>query len=230
MCFQQVIPSQDLALQYTREVWEHRTAPMRLCGHSKGGNLAVFAAARSSPMIQTWILGVFSNDGPGFSDYMMGDPGYLAMVPRIRTFVPQSSIIGMIMEHEEPFTIIHSSQVGGIMQHDIFSWEVVGKEFLPMEEITADSRFINRTIRNWLDAMDREERGQMVEALFGLLSTGDVSHVGEILHPKNVRNYLKTLGSDQKTRKILGTEFQALLEAARKARQEMTEDTKLLEP
>lgn len=230
MCFQQVIPSQDLALQYTREVWEHRTAPMRLCGHSKGGNLAVFAAARSSPMIQTWILGVFSNDGPGFSDYMMGDPGYLAMVPRIRTFVPQSSIIGMIMEHEEPFTIIHSSQVGGIMQHDVFSWEVVGKEFLPMEEITADSRFINRTIRNWLDAMDREERGQMVDALFGLLSTGDVSHVGEILHPKNVRNYLKTLGSDQKTRKILGTEFQALLEAARKARQEMTEDTKLLEP
>ncbi len=231
MCFQQVIPSQELARRYTHEVWTGRTAPMRLCGHSKGGNLAVFAAARSSPMIQEWILGVFNNDGPGFSDYMMGDPGYLAMVPRIRTFVPQSSIIGMIMEHEEPFTIIHSSQVGGIMQHDTFSWEVMGKEFLPVEEITADSRFINRTIRNWLDTMDNEERGQMVEALFGLLTTGDVSHVGEILHPKNVRNYLKALGSDQQTRKILSGEFQTLLEAAGKALQEMTGDnTRFLEP
>lgn len=229
MCFQQVIPSQGLALQYTHDVWETRTAPMRLCGHSKGGNLAVFAGARSSPMIQQWILGVFNNDGPGFSDYMVGDPGYLAMVPRIRTFVPQSSIIGMIMEHEEPFTIIHSSQVGGIMQHDFFTWEVIGKEFLPVEEITVDSRFINRTIHNWLGSMNREERSRMVEALFGLLTAGDVSHLSEVLQPKNVRNYMKTLGSDQETRKILGAEFQALIEAARKARQDMTGDAKALD-
>ncbi len=229
MCYQQVIPSQQLAVQYTHHIWESRTAPMRLCGHSKGGNLAVFAAARSSPMIQQWILGVFSNDGPGFSDYMVGDPGYLAMVPRIRTFVPQSSIIGMIMEHEEPFTIIHSSQMGGIMQHDLFTWEVMGREFLPVEEITADSRFISRTIRNWLGSMDQEARSRMVEALFGLLTTGDVSHVSEVLHPKNVRNYLKTLGSDPETRKILGAEFQALIEAARKTRQEMSGETKALD-
>lgn len=229
MCYQQVIPSQQLAVQYTHDIWESRTAPMRLCGHSKGGNLAVFAAARSSPMIQQWILAVFSNDGPGFSDYMMGDPGYLAMVPRIRTFVPQSSLIGMIMEHEEPFTIIHSSQVGGIMQHDLFTWEVMGKEFLPVEEITADSRFIRRTIRNWLDSMDQEARSRMVEALFGLLTTGDVSHLSEVLHPKNVRNYLKTLGADQETRKILGSEFQALIEAARKARQDMAGEVKALD-
>lgn len=228
MCYQQVIPSQQLAARYTHDIWEIRTAPMRLCGHSKGGNLAVFAAARSSPMIQQWILEVFSNDGPGFSDYMVGDPGYLAMVPRIRTFVPQSSIIGMIMEHEEPFTVIHSSQVGGIMQHDLFTWEVMGREFLPVEEVTADSRFISRTIRNWLDSMDQEQRGRMVEALFGLLTTGDVSHLSEVLHPKNVRNYLKTLGADAETRKILGSEFQSLVEAARKARQDMAGGEKAL--
>ena len=99
MSFRQIIPAQLLALNYTHDVWAAHTAPMRLCGHSKGGNLAVFAAARSSPMIQQWIRGVYNNDGPGFSEYMIGDPGYNAMVPRIRTFVPQSSIIGMIMEH-----------------------------------------------------------------------------------------------------------------------------------
>lgn len=222
MSFQQAIPSQILAQNYVHSVWSAHNAPMRLCGHSKGGNLAVFAAARSSPMIQQWIQGVYSNDGPGFSDYLMGDPGYLAMVPKIRTFVPQSSIIGMVLEHEEPYTIIHSNQVS-ILQHDLFSWEVVGKEFVPMEEITADSRFLNQTIRNWLDSMDLEARNQMVEALFGLLSTGEVSHVSDIFHPRNLRNYAKALGDDDVTRNILSGEFQSLLDAAKKARQEMSE-------
>ena len=221
MSFRQIIPAQLLALNYTHDVWEAHTAPMRLCGHSKGGNLAVFAAARSSPMIQQWIRGVYNNDGPGFSEYMIGDPGYNAMVPRIRTFVPQSSIIGMIMEHEEPYTIIRSSQVG-IMQHDFFSWEVVGRDFLPMEEITADSRFLNRTIRNWLDSMDLSQRSQMVDVIFGLLATGDVTEASEIIQPKNILNYLKALEADEETRKKLSGILQSLLEAAKKARQEMS--------
>ena len=220
MSFRQIIPAQLLALNYTHDVWAAHTAPMRLCGHSKGGNLAVFAAARSSPMIQQWIRGVYNNDGPGFSEYMIGDPGYNAMVPRIRTFVPQSSIIGMIMEHEEPYTIIRSSQVG-ILQHDFFSWEVVGKDFLPMEEITADSRFLNRTIRNWLNSMDLTERSQMVDVIFGLLMTGDVTEASEIIQPKNMLNYLKALEADEETRKKLSGILQSLLEAAKKARQEM---------
>ena len=221
MSFRQIIPAQLLALNYTHDVWAAHTAPMRLCGHSKGGNLAVFAAARSSPMIQQWIRGVYNNDGPGFSEYMIGDPGYNAMVPRIRTFVPQSSIIGMIMEHEEPYTIIRSSQVG-ILQHDFFSWEVVGRDFLPMEEITADSRFLNRTIRNWLDSMDLSQRSQMVDVIFGLLATGDVTEASEIMQPKNILNYLKALEADEETRKKLSGILQSLLEAAKKARQEMS--------
>ena len=221
MSFRQIIPAQLLALNYTHDVWAAHTAPMRLCGHSKGGNLAVFAAARSSPMIQQWIRGVFNNDGPGFSEYMIGDPGYAAMVPRIRTFVPQSSIIGMIMEHEEPYTIIRSNQVG-IMQHDLFSWEVLGRDFLPMEEITADSRFLNRTIRNWLDSMDLSQRSQMVDVIFGLLSTGDVTEASEIIQPKNVLNYVKALEADEETRKKVSGICQALMEAAKKARQEMS--------
>ena len=172
-------------------------------------------------MIQQWIRGVYNNDGPGFSEYMIGDPGYNAMVPRIRTFVPQSSIIGMIMEHEEPYTIIRSSQVG-IMQHDFFSWEVVGRDFLPMEEITADSRFLNRTIRNWLDSMDLSQRSQMVDVIFGLLATGDVTEASEIIQPKNILNYLKTLEADEETRRKLSGILQSLLEAAKKARQEMS--------
>jgi len=58
MTFQQTIPAQRLAVRYTLAVAQEYVAPMRLGGHSKGGNLAVFAAARSSPMVQQRILQV----------------------------------------------------------------------------------------------------------------------------------------------------------------------------
>lgn len=216
MCFQQTVPSQRLAQEYVRELFSEYMHPMYLCGHSKGGNLAVFSGSRSSPMVQDWIFGVYNNDGPGFTDYMMGDPGYLAMVPRIHTFVPQSSIIGMLMGREEPQYIVHSNQVS-IFQHDPYSWEVCGKAIVRAPELTSDSRFIKATIENWLLKMDMEERNQMVEALFALLSYGNVERAGDIFNPKNLRNYIKLIGSNESIRKTLSEEFDNLLEAAKKS-------------
>lgn len=214
MTFQQTIPAQRLAADYIRQVAAELDRPMYLAGHSKGGNLAVFAAARSSPMIQQRILQVWNHDGPGFTKYMMGDPGYLAMVPRIQTYIPQSSVIGMLLEHEEPYRVIHSRQVS-IWQHELYSWEVMGKNFLPVEDVTGECRFVDATIKAWFASMTNQERNQLVDVLYGLLSSGDVEKSYDIFHPKNIRTYLKTIGNDEKLRKILTTEFMGLLEAAR---------------
>lgn len=217
MCFQQTVPSQRLAVEYVREIYSEYTLPMRLCGHSKGGNLAIFAAARSSPMIQESILEVYNNDGPGFTEYMMGDPGYLTMVPRIHTYVPQSSVVGMLMDREEPYTIVHSSQVG-ILQHDTYTWSVMGREPVLAHELTADAQFIRSTARNWLQETDLEERNQLVEALFTMLTYGNVERAPDIFQPKNWKNYLKLVGSDENIRKVLTGEFENFLEAAAKSR------------
>lgn len=223
MTFQQTIPAQRLALQYTRDVALEHIGPLRLGGHSKGGNLAVFAAARSSPMIQRRILEIYNHDGPGFTQYLMGDPGYLAMVPRIQTYIPQSSVIGMLLEHEEPYTVIRSKTVG-LLQHDPYSWEVLGREFIPVQEITESSQFVDATIKTWFAEMSNQERNQLVDVMFGLLGTGGVDNALEILHPKNIRNYIKTLSTDVNLRRILSTEFQGLIEAAKKTRAKFEED------
>lgn len=225
MCFQQTVPAQRLAVQYTRDIFAEYSNPMRLAGHSKGGNLAVFAAARSSPMVQVQILDVYNNDGPGFSEYMMGDPGYLQMVPKIHTFVPQSSMIGMIMDHEEPYTIVKSNQVS-ILQHDTFSWEIVGKDFVRMESLTDDSKLFNRTIKNWLAGMTHEERNKMVDVLFDLLSSGDTESASEIFRLKNLKKYAKAIGTNDETRKILTEDFIGLVNAARN-RQRLPEQKQL---
>lgn len=217
MTFQQTIPAQRLAVQYVRDVALDHGGALYLGGHSKGGNLAVFAAARSSPMIREQILGVYNNDGPGFTKYLMGDPGYLAMVPRIRTCIPQSSVIGMLLEHEEPYTVIRSKTVG-LLQHDLYSWELLGKSFIPVEEVTDSSLFIDATIKDWFAEMTNQERSQLVDVMFGLLGTGGVDNALDIFHPRNIRNYLRTLSGDTNMRRILSTEFQGLLEAARRTR------------
>ena len=222
MTFQQTIPAQRLALQYTREVaWEH-LRPMRLGGHSKGGNLAVFAAARSSPMVQQRILEVFNHDGPGFTQYLMGDPGYVAMVPKIRTYVPQSSVIGMLLEHEEPYTVIRSKSLG-LLQHDLYTWDVMGRDFIPMEEITENSQFVDATLKTWFADMTSQERGQLVDVMFALLGSGGVENIYDLLHPKNIRTYIKTLSSDEHLRRVLSTEFAGLLEAARRTKTQFDE-------
>lgn len=211
MTFQESIPSQRLALQYVNEFVSHIGASVYLGGHSKGGNLAVYAAAKCESEDQERILAVYNQDGPGFTDNLMGDLGYQTMVPKIHTYIPQSSIVGMLLEHEEPYIIIKSRQIGGAMQHDPYTWEVMGRDFIYMEEVTDSSKHLNHVIKKWLTAMSKEERDVFVEKLFALLESGDAEEVWDIIEPKNLISYVRTLKADEEMRKLLIKELSKLV-------------------
>ena len=216
MSFQPSVPAQHLALSYVQEFCAVHPIPIWMGGHSKGGNLAVYAAAKCGELLQKRIVEVYSQDGPGFSKEMMDDPGYQSILPKVRSYVPQSSVIGMLLEHEEPYTIIKSNQVG-ILQHDPYSWQVLGANFPQVEELTADSRFLDRTFRNWMSQMTNEERSQFFDTVFELLESTGAEHTGEIIHPQNVRAYLKTLKTNEYMRSVLASELIRLVGAARHA-------------
>jgi hypothetical protein len=188
--------------------------PLRISGHSKGGNLAVFSAVKAEESIRNRIREVFNHDGPGFTDYVMLDPAYKELAPRIRTIIPQSSVIGMLLEHEEPYTIIRSKQIG-LLQHDPYSWDLLGPDFIPVEQITANSRFLDQTIKTWLAGMTMEERNEIVDTVYDLLTIGGADNAFDLLHPKNIRATLKTLSTQGKIRRLLSDEFMNLIEAAR---------------
>ena len=215
MTFRESIPAQLLAVQYTKEISERYPMPLYLGGHSKGGNLAVYAAVKSESLIRDRIRAVYNHDGPGFTDFVMEDPAYLEMEPRVTTIIPQSSVIGMLLEHREPYTVIKSKQIG-LLQHEFYSWLLEGPAFVPMEEVTENSKFLDLTIKEWLSGMTIEERNEIVDTVFDLLSIGNVSSVFDLIHPKNVRTYLKTLTTNGEIRRILSEEFMNLMEAARK--------------
>lgn len=213
MAFQDTVPAQRLALDFVRTFAFVSQAPIFLGGHSKGGNLAVYAGAKCPPDIQSRIQRVYNHDGPGFSEAMMTDPGYLAIVPKIHTFVPQSSVFGMLLEHEEPFTIIRSSHIG-LLQHDPYTWEVLGGNFILMEELTADSRFLDRTFKTWLAGMTNEERGDFFDAVFDLLMLENASRPLDVLRPQNIKALFQTLHMDEERRSIITNVLQELVQAA----------------
>lgn len=218
MSFADSVPAQREALGYTREFADAFPVLLRLGGHSKGGNVAVYAAAKAEPALQQRILAVYNNDGPGFTDTLMGDLGYIAMVPKIHTFIPQSSIIGMLLEHEEPYTVVKSS-LFSILQHECFSWEVNGGSFVHVDEIDNHSRFIDRTLKTYLAEMDKKERSEFVDAFFSLLGAGGADQLFDLLHPKQIAAVIKSLGSDEKRRVFLLDKVRELLRAARTAKQ-----------
>lgn len=216
MSFQDAVPAQLKAHQFTEAFAALCPRPLRLGGHSKGGNLAVFAAARCAPYFQDRILAVYNNDGPGFTEYLMGDPGYRRMVPKIHTYIPQSSVVGMLLEHEEPYSVVRSDQVG-IMQHELFSWAVLGGDFVHLEEVTSESKLLDRAVKTWIASMSKQERSDFVDAVFQVLSAGGAASVRDLMQPQNLKALVHTLSTDDQTRKLLTGELWELLRSFRES-------------
>ena len=117
MSFMDKVPAQELALLYLKDVAEIIKCPLRIGGHSKGGNLAVYSSLYAGKEIQDRIINIYNNDGPGFKSSILQTEEYKNIKNKIDSIIPQTSIIGMILEHEEEYIVIRSNETL-IMQHD----------------------------------------------------------------------------------------------------------------
>ena len=220
MSYQNSIPAQRLARAYVQHFAMESDRDLRVGGHSKGGNLAIYAASTVDMNVQDRILEVYNHDGPGFRDYMLEDEGYLRMIPKIHTFLPQSSIFGILMVHKEMCTIIKSRYVG-IMQHDPYNWEVIGKDFIILDELAGDAQFFDNVFDEWLESMTNEERNEFVDSFFDLIMTPDTHRPRDIFKPQNILTYFKTFHMEEERRKIVSTELSKLVDAAKHSIEKM---------
>lgn len=198
LSFLDVVPAQLEAAEYVRDFAALFPGPLRLAGHSKGGNLAAAGAALSAPKVRDRIASVWSFDGPGLNAYLLSRPGYPELLTRMRSFVPKSSVVGLLLAHEEPCTVVDSAQ-HGLFQHDPYSWQVQGPDFVRLEEVDAGSRHIDRTLKNWLAGLTDSQRERVADTLYELLSNRDARTVKEALEPQNLAGALRAaLDADPK--------------------------------
>ncbi len=184
------VPSQVCSEAYLCSLMAQFSGDLRLGGHSKGGNLALYAAARCSHDQRHRIIRVYNNDGPGFDSRMISSEGYGAIKDRITRIVPQTSVVGMLFEHEETYRIV-KSHAKGIFQHNGFSWEVLGTEFVPFDSLTRDSLIVDKSVHSFLAQMDEKESRIFVESMFEILGASNAETLTDLMKNKNA--FLKAL-------------------------------------
>jgi hypothetical protein len=217
MSFSTVIPAQREAVSYLERAAKKIGGSLLTGGHSKGGNLAIYAASCCADSIQDRITAVYSNDAPGFHRSFIKSDGFLKMRKRIHSFVPQSSVIGMLFEHGNDYAVVKSTQMG-IFQHELYSWNITHNDIVRLDSVDQGSRFIDKTLREWLGNLDSEHLREFSEALYSILNHAEIKSFSELgadwFNP--AIRMIQSFGNlDRTTRKNIDKVLGSLFEAAR---------------
>lgn len=173
-----VVPAQERAVEYMQRISDKASGMLRVGGHSKGGNLAIYGSVMCKS-VHDKILEIYSNDGPGFSKEFQESPETAEMMPKIIRIIPEYSIIGTLLEHEKQ-PIIVASTSRGLLQHDGFSWEVQGPGLVRRDSLNKTALRFIEILHKWIDGMDTEQKRLLIEDLFATLQASGYENLSEV--------------------------------------------------
>lgn len=215
MCFLSPIPAQTDAKAYLEDVLFGSGRKVYVGGHSKGGNLAVYSAVKCKKILRRNILHVYNFDGPGFKKEFIESERYQEMKELIDTWVPESSVVGMLLEHEEDYQVVKSSQ-NGFMQHDATSWEVLGAGFIELPAVKQSSRRLAAGVKEWMSGLCPEELEVFGNHIYEVLTVTDAKTLGDLNKDrwKSMTAMLQSFSAmDKKTKEMLFALIKAMVAA-----------------
>lgn len=214
MAFKEPIPSQLLAAEYLNQAAKKFDGPFMIGGHSKGGNLSVYASMKCEPLIKQRISRIYTNDGPGFVEGIFASQDFESIKSRIVKIVPQSSMIGMLLQHQEDYMVVASTGKGGMGQHDPFTWEIENGDFVYHSDLNQSRKMFNERLNNWVDSLNDEQRTTFIETLFQIISVTEADTLMDLTeewkdNALKMLNALKDVDAD--TRKMIAKIIRAML-------------------
>jgi hypothetical protein len=216
MILNDTIPAQLEAASYLNAAAKHIRGKIIAGGHSKGGNLAVYAASFCGRAVQKRIKSIYSNDAPGFNKTVTSSEGYKNIEKKICCYIPESSVVGLLFEYVKHYKVVKSSE-SGLFQHDPFSWEIKGKDMVHIDAVSKGSILVNKTLMQWLENMDHQTRAVFVETLFTVLDKANIKSIPDFTDSafKNTALLIKSLNNvDSESKKILFKTFSVLFKTA----------------
>ena len=202
LAFLRQTPSQKMATEYLNKISDkYNKGKIYICGHSKGGNLSVYASSVCRPDVQKRIERIFSYDGPGQSNELVASEGYERICNRIDSFIPQSSLIGT-MFNSGKYKVV-SSTYRGAHQHDLYSWELDGPKFLRLPKLSSRGIKNQSGFNGMMSKMTDREKEGFVEIFFGAIESTGASTLSEISSAKlkNISTVIKSLNGINKEQK-----------------------------
>ena len=226
MLYLKNVPSQEDALKYLEESAAGNVGDIYVCGHSKGGNLAMYASAYCSAEVKARIKEIVTLDGPGFSKERIESEEFLSITDRLKSFVPQQSIVGMLFEHPEKHSVIHSRRVA-FWQHSLYAWEVRRGDFIRETDVKALSRKVDATLKNWLLTMDIEKREKMLKGFWSVIEASGADNVEDLFTFRSTVRMMRRMGKiDEETKEIIGETTRLFVKAFKKMQSDNRERKK----
>ena len=191
MTYMEHIPAQQTAVRYVQKVMQaFPTATFILTGHSKGGNLATYASSQVEPALQARISQIYSFDAPGLNHTIIETEGYQSIASKIKRYIPQGSIVGMMLETPKQAHIVKSVAIGGIAQHDTFSWQIENKHFVLLNTLNPDSIQTDKTLKEWVDAVPDDDLKDFFDVFFGLILDAQITSIDDFFQPNSIKKLL----------------------------------------
>lgn len=213
------VRSQELSAAYLDEIGSRCRGSLLVGGHSKGGNLAVYAAMYCRETVRSRIRRIYDLDGPGFLPWLCEDGRYEAVKDRIRKIVPHSSVVGMLLEDTAAYEVVESSTFG-LLQHNPFSWMIREGRFVTVRDVYKGRKAAVEIVNRWILSLTKEERETFVEELFAVIEASEAETLLDF--SGNWKNAVRQMASalqetDRETRKALWHVFRALFIAGKEA-------------
>ena len=190
MTYMDQVPAQKTAVNYLRKAMDALPGQFILTGHSKGGNLASYAASQIEPEYQERIQSIYSYDAPGLNHSVITSQGYQTISDKIKRYIPQGSIVGMMLETPKQAQIVKSTAIGGLAQHDTFSWQISDQTFVLLDNLNPDSLQVDKTLKNWVDSVSDEELKDFFDLFFGLILDAGISSINDLTKLENFNKIL----------------------------------------
>ena len=216
MTYSPLVAAQTDAKEYLAKQASLWGGDLMVSGHSKGGNLAIYAAATQEEDVQLRIVDIFCFDSPGLYRSVLETKGYQNIVPLAMRYIPQDSLVGLMLESEVPYVIVKSNATGA-MQHSAMTWEIEDGQFIKMEKLTKNSQLNDQTFKKWTESVSDEELELFWNVFFELLFNAGIDTVndlyGQFMH--YVQEFLKAAGEMDEEKRELLTRIALLLVSTR---------------
>ena len=193
MTYMDQVPAQKTAVNYLRKAMDALPGQFILTGHSKGGNLASYAGSQIEPEYQERIQSIYSYDAPGLNHSVITSQSYQTISDKIKRYIPQGSIVGMMLETPKQAQIVKSTAIGGLAQHDTFSWQISDQTFVLLDNLNPDSLQMDKTLKNWVDSVSDEELKDFFDLFFGLILDAGISSINDLTKLENFNKILAVL-------------------------------------
>lgn len=170
--------SQKYATIYLNKAIKLLDLKVRVGGHSKGGNLSITSSMNSKFFIKSRIKEIYNFDGPGFLKEQIESKEYKSIEKKIKMYIPEQSIIGMILYHTPDYIVVKSKHFN-ILQHDAFNWLLSTDGFIISKQ-NKRSKSLEQRLTKKLEKMSVPQKLNLVENIFNLFYKNNIKDTKDI--------------------------------------------------